>query len=362
MLLQERLNHMTFSSSMSYPTENDHGYSKIFIAGHRVESNHIVPEIYDTKKEFLLMFYQAKDNTLIVDTVSRTASNRFITPIQGNQSAENPPLLKHNYLEIMYVLRGSMTFLIEDKTITCSPGHGCVFNNNINHAVRSFGDCFGVSVILKPDFIQEALTQEIRVTLSHSFSKTFLHLLDPPASEKEKKKYVELIPIVPYERFSHSAETLLEQLLAEMAAQEMGYSSICCGLLLRFLSFLDNETYYTKLEKNEGGSHSEQIFIALTRELEKSKGRVYRKELEEKLHYSSNYLNKICKKYFGDSLVKYGQLFLLKEAESLLLNTNLPVNDIMEQLGFSNKSYFYRLFTEKNNMSPSQYRQTFKNS
>lgn len=360
MPLQQRLNHMTFSSTIQYPENFDAEYEKEFAKFYRVANNNFIPDIAEAQEDLILIFYQLQNGILNADSLSRVSSNRYTTPIVGNDKTEHPRLLKHNYIEIIYVLSGSLTLHIEDKILTYPAGRCCIFNNNVNHATSCSEAGFSVSIILKPTFLQSIITEELKVNASHPLSNALMQLLMPQCNKETRKKYIELIPIVPFEKFSSTIDYLLERMVIEMSTQEIGYATTCNGLLLHLLGFIDNESYYTKLEKSENASNSEQIFISLTRELEQSKGRVNRKELEEKLHYSSNYLNKICNKYFGDSLVKYGQLFLLKEAESLLINTDFSVNEIMMNLGFANKSYFYHLFMEKNHLSPSQYRATFK--
>jgi len=49
--------------------------------------------------------------------------------------------------------------------------------------------------------------------------------------------------------------------------------------------------------------------------------------------------------------------FRLKYAAKLLLTTKLSVQEVMYNTGFSNKSYFYREFNKKFEMTPKQYRQ-----
>lgn len=49
--------------------------------------------------------------------------------------------------------------------------------------------------------------------------------------------------------------------------------------------------------------------------------------------------------------------YRLTYAAQLLVTTNLSVQEIIYQVGISNKSYFYREFSAKYQMTPQQYRQ-----
>ena len=44
------------------------------------------------------------------------------------------------------------------------------------------------------------------------------------------------------------------------------------------------------------------------------------------------------------------------EAKVLLLQSNLSINEISEELGFNDASYFSRLFKTETNFSPTDYR------
>ena len=54
---------------------------------------------------------------------------------------------------------------------------------------------------------------------------------------------------------------------------------------------------------------------------------------------------------------EYLQNIRLKKAKTMLLETNLSVSEIAEQVGYHNKGYFYKIFTEKFGMTPAKYRE-----
>lgn len=69
-----------------------------------------------------------------------------------------------------------------------------------------------------------------------------------------------------------------------------------------------------------------------------------------------NYVTRIVKKNTGMSLLDYGKIFLLEHARQLLINTNLSVQEIVEKLGYSNRYYFNRIFIERYQVTPSEFR------
>jgi transcriptional regulator GlxA family with amidase domain len=62
----------------------------------------------------------------------------------------------------------------------------------------------------------------------------------------------------------------------------------------------------------------------------------------------------------GSSLIEYLQNLRVEEAKRLLESTELPMEDIGEQTGYSDTSFFRRLFKRLTGLTPSKYRQMFQ--
>ena len=104
-------------------------------------------------------------------------------------------------------------------------------------------------------------------------------------------------------------------------------------------------------------SNEERLFYQVSQLLQNRKGRISRGELEAELNYNSDYINRVVKKHTGRTLSDYSRSFLLKEAADLLKNTDKRVGEICEELGYTNRSHFNRLFIERFGMTPTEYRE-----
>ena len=89
---------------------------------------------------------------------------------------------------------------------------------------------------------------------------------------------------------------------------------------------------------------------------ENFKNEIGRKEIEENFNFSYDYANRIFKKEFGDGIVKYRNKVRIDNAKFLLTSTQKSVDEICEDVGFSDKYYFTRYFTKCVGMSPICYR------
>ena len=162
--------------------------------------------------------------------------------------------------------------------------------------------------------------------------------------------------MVPYEELKEHLESILDGLVKITYHDQPGNFLIFEAALIRFLCFLFDEELYQCSVKSEKMTNREDLFISITHILEKYNGRVSRQKLEDLLNYSGDYLNKIVKANTGLNLNDYGQKFTLKEAERMLRYSDMSITEIINALGFSNRSYFYRIFTEKFGMTPVEFR------
>ena len=79
-------------------------------------------------------------------------------------------------------------------------------------------------------------------------------------------------------------------------------------------------------------------------------------ELAERMHYDLYWLSKEIRKRTGKTYTELVQDKRLKQAAYLLENTGMPVTDIAIEIGYSNISYFHRIFQKRYHMTPKKYR------
>ena len=77
--------------------------------------------------------------------------------------------------------------------------------------------------------------------------------------------------------------------------------------------------------------------------------------------FSEKQLYRKIKQLTGLSPVEYIRSIRLKKAALLLQSGNFTVSEVMYSVGFSNASYFTRVFVTAYKMTPSDYMKSFKN-
>ena len=78
------------------------------------------------------------------------------------------------------------------------------------------------------------------------------------------------------------------------------------------------------------------------------------------LHYSKNYVIRIFNHEFGVSPIKYINEKRIERAMYLLETSSSSIGAIASKCGFSDYPYFYKLFVQKNGLSPAAWRRQFR--
>jgi AraC family transcriptional regulator, transcriptional activator of pobA len=81
--------------------------------------------------------------------------------------------------------------------------------------------------------------------------------------------------------------------------------------------------------------------------------------LSEQLHVSPSYLSDMLRELTGQNAQQHIHNFLIEEAKELLSTTTLSTSEIAYRLGFEYPQSFSRLFKQKTDFSPSDFRNSF---
>lgn len=80
------------------------------------------------------------------------------------------------------------------------------------------------------------------------------------------------------------------------------------------------------------------------------------KDIAHHIGYTEYYLSHKFKEEMGTTINRYIREAKVEEAKRLLSGTEMSIIDISDELGFSNRSFFYSSFRKETTMSPSEYR------
>lgn len=272
-------------------------------------------------------------------------------------------LHRHEFYELVYVIRGMMYQKIENMRHLYPAGSLCLLNRNVHHS-EEFSTYFQAAFLaLSEDFLDDMIRMDQAFVyrndcfLQDSIISAFVRN-DRAADTSVPLEYIDFIPV------SGSPDPRMyryfEEILRLSMNQEIGSTFFVKGILMKIFYDLIDQSLYETVPVKLGNEMDAEIFGQITDLMTRSNGRISRSELAEKMSYSGNYLNGIVKKYTGMSLFQYGTSICIKEACRLLRESNLSVSKISEHLNFSNRAHFYRLFEDLCGTTPAKYRKEIK--
>ena len=255
------------------------------------------------------------------------------------------PLHGHDYIEMMYVCKGSITHVIDGSEITLGKGGILVMNSHVKHSVKKAGaGDIGVNFIISSAFF-EILMGEFRE--SNIFTDFLIENIRTNGKPVLLQFNVDgVLPI----------ENLMENLLFALINGEGDDTAILqktmALMLTYFLTF--QGILVTKYSTND---YFDRLKDAVLNYIRTDYRDASLTVLAASLGLSHTYL---CKWITANMDMSFKELLVehrFKMAEYLLKTTNLSVADLASAVGYENPSYFYRQFRRRYGKTPRTIRQ-----
>jgi AraC-like DNA-binding protein len=170
--------------------------------------------------------------------------------------------------------------------------------------------------------------------------------------QKNIQQYVHFKPKNPEDNL---IENLVLNLLTELEYHDEASRYICKGLLIRILHHISSK-YEFFLSNEQRKKMNWIIFEEITNYIRDKYADITIKELVERFHFNEDYYNRLLKEKTGMTYSEYVQNLRLIQAEKLLKTTAMTVEEVANQVGYHNKGYFYKIFTERFGMTPYKYK------
>lgn len=308
----------------------------------------------DNEEENLLFTSMSPDN-IIYSSSSHSEVRRYLA---GGMH-------QHDFYELLFVIDGTLYQNIENRRHLYIPGSCCLLNKNVRHTEEYSTDFRIIFFQFSEVFIREifsALSMSyFQVEREHIQTQMEQFLQQNIAgSSQAEKNYIDFIPTHDAAWIVQNVHSIFEQIAQELLSPRFGSSASIMALFFKLFHLLDQPEYYRTIPVQIGTDAENRIFQRITQIMENSDGRTSRHELETKLHYSGDYLNKIVKKYTGLTIYDYGMTFCMKKAIFLLRHSDMTVTEISVSLGFSNRTHFYKTFQNTFAVTPAEWRKAQK--
>jgi len=308
-------------------------------------------EYYDFNKDFLLFSWIGLNHF-------STKQYRISDP---NSHRKN--LHYHDNFEIIFVIRGTTRVLFENSSVHIHQADCMIINRNIAHLEKPDESCDFVLLSLSNHFITTIIENDYIISdndkLNKRMPQIYRMLMDELNGVRKNIQYWLFSPTVDSTEIKSKTELKFAEMISTMNQKKDGFYFHMQELLVQFFCVIIQPSMYQMQQFTASPKKSEEIFKEITKILEEKDGLISRAELSKKMNYDDHHLNRIVKNKLGISLVDYARSFTTKKAALLLTTTDMTIEEIIQELGFSNKTYFFNLFKNTYEISPNEYRKNF---
>jgi len=259
------------------------------------------------------------------------------------------PLHIHNYVEIFYVISGSITHVIEGKRITIHMGEMLFMNQYVQHETIACGENdLAVNFIIKPAFFEQVKQMVGDGNILADFMMNVLQ------QEGSTAQYL-YFPVTD----DRCIQNLMENIIYSITHVQYNVERIhqtTVGLL--FLYLLNRAE---KVQMASDKENANMLIMAVKQYIRDEYRTGTLQELAGRIGYSQSALSRLIKKYTGLNFKEMQARQRMKEAFGLLRQTNLPISEIAVRVGYENQNFFYKRFRQEYGMMPKEVRRQIQN-
>ena len=249
---------------------------------------------------------------------------------------EATPEHKHTFYEIMYVYKGAILNITQNKNIYMSEGDFCIMNLASSHSLQ----VLDASAIL----VNICIRKE---SFTNGYLRSFYendNLISLFFREKSEEDYL----YFPKRIKSDINLTISEILSYSDGDLPTNNFRLAGNILLLLAELLDREAYsYHGID--------EKTFEILTY-ISKNYQHTSLEDIADKFNYNKTYLSRYIKQHVGKQLTTLITEQKMDQASKLLLTTQVPVSTIAEDLGYQSLSHFHKVFKNWFELTPNEYR------
>ena len=250
----------------------------------------------------------------------------------------------HDFVELVYTLKGKCIHRINGTEYSVKKGDLLFINYNQSHSITGIVDTYYINIMLKPEYINRGLANQENAfaLLNLSGFEDFTKILD------ESKAKV---------TFSGVDRDRIEEIISvikrETEEKKPGYD-LAVRSELNLLLIMVFRKMSLAIEEGVGGIDDKLLMYLRQHSSEK----LTLDDTAKRCSYNPSYFSRAFKAYTGLTFTGYIKKIRIEKAINLLENTNMKINDIYTEVGYTDKTKFFSHFKNFTGTSPLNYRKS----
>lgn len=259
------------------------------------------------------------------------------------------PLHCHKQIEINYVYSGQLTQCINDQKITLNTGDVCLLDRNTPHSIMKTGEN---DIIITIDMRKKYFTDGFLQKLSSQgiISKFLVNAIQ---DNTEKKQH-----IIFHTEDDEELRWMFQRMICEYYSEDKSHEVIDAYMIIILSKLLK---IFKQSHFSDYKEHHSVLILDILQYLETNYMNVTLSDAAETFNFNPTYFGNYIKKYTGKT---FKELIIQKKmtmACYYLVNTDMPIYQIVEEVGYENLGFFYKKFKDKYDITPQEYRDLYKN-
>lgn len=248
----------------------------------------------------------------------------------------------HDAYEIYYLVSGERYYFIKDKVYHIMPGDLIFININDIHKTSGLKNPNHERILIhfKPEFLIDFLALSKNIELLSTFERD-INAVRLNINEQQ------------------NIERLLYRILDEYQEKMFGWEFSLKILLLDLLLFMKRKSENSNINffqyPNALHEKISQISLFINSNYYDS---LTLDIISKKFNISPWYFSRTFKEITGFTFIEYLNRIRIKEAQNLLKNSNLSIEEITGKVGFDSSTHFGRTFKSLVGISPLKYRKS----
>ncbi len=259
-------------------------------------------------------------------------------------------LHKHEFIEIVYIISGRATHIIDGKSYQVKKGDISVINRKEEHcffADEEYEEKFiAYDLMFTPDFLQgDILSGEDFSILSNSF---LFYSLFP-----DENGYIRRLNLI--ENCNFEFGSIFDKIYYEYKNRQTGYLNLIRVYTAELIIKL-----FRKIESSEKSSLTQgqrDIVNSVIEYINTNYNiNIRMEDISSKLFFNKNYIGKLFKQETGMPVSDFIREIRINEACRQLTETDKIITDIAPACGYNDMKSFYAAFKKSTGLTPKEYR------
>lgn len=299
-------------------------------------------KILDGQKNINKNIY-TKKKELVIDSEHFLQKGKLIQ-VRTHTRFVHFPKHRHNYVEMIYMCKGSTTHLVDGNRVILEEGDLLLLNQNATQEILPAGENdIAINFIILPQFFDKAFEM---IGAEDNLLRDFLVGSLCEDSRRTSYLYFHVADVLPI-------QNLIENMIWSLLNNQWNKRSsnqLTMGLLILHL--------LNHIEKMETGgkTYHQEFEVTVLNYVETQYKDGSLSELADMMGYNIYWLSREIKKRTGKTYKELVQTKRMNQAAYMLTNSRISVAEIIRMVGYDNSSYFYRIFKERFGVSPKEFR------